>query len=1106
MARVEYERVDFKLTLRPDDEGGATALFDVFGVVRETRRRPGFVARAGDEEETLPGSLESLLPLKEVFDLWRLLLGSIESKPKPTPGGSPGVGPRTVARMTLDVTVPELAGLGWEAMARSFQTPADRPVIRVSQTRPRALSNHFTLPLRVLQLNPTPGRDVAGWVRGVFGERPAEEVGRVIQVHASDSAAGGVGTPPEGWPTVEVLHLDRLPTLAEPSRLFSTGEPEAEGTLGWLSRWTNIWRTRLVLIQTHDDRELERARLLATLLAGRGGPAVLVAAPEFDRQQESYRSFYELLLHDEPHDTNFHHSFARRAGGERCALFAGAGREEALRFSNVAVELLRLEEELSEPRRHAGGAETELEDLIRRHETPWMFRFRKIIRSKPKAIKRIRNTLGKFRNTLDNLRSDWDRSWQGVPEREGVLALSNTLREIREAANVTAPRPEPGEADGPRRYVNSNLWRVDEEGKFQRIEQKGARLFVGETVHLGVQIGLRDASVRTFGANALIEEVFGWGPESRGVWLEVGVTGLDFEVLGDPVQELWLPREGDSDLIHFAVVPRTSGVALLRFCVYSKQNVVQSFRLAAVTVRRGEPADATPEKLRRMQADALGIEPGDVGDAGYLPRLEYSTAANIQSIETRPARALSIVVNKVGVRRVLTVKGLGTFSVQIPGDLSQYVEKIRGVMKDISTHVPEEPKDMAAELKMRYAWGIPDPQKPDVFLRNAGSLPSLEAALTPLAENGWQLYTRLISDKKKGADGESVRAGLARALDGEGKVIHVAHILLEDVLPWSALYDRKFDPERRVHNGRPVESGFCTAALPRPDGTLPVSTCKASPECLLNPLRVKEREGRGEPLPLEETVLCPLHFWGFRHVVEVPPLQVSEEDLEEDEVVEQHDRILSQDPVQFAVGFNTQLRLSEEHMRQLEEIERRYGAQALRSVRKSLRNDVLDMLQHPALDLVYFYCHAYGDAVKKILPYLEFWDKEKSTAGRILSGHLAGTDWKHHPLVFLNGCGTVGFDPAAMSPFVEAVVRDCGASGVIGTEIPVWEQMASEFACRFLDRFLSGDTAGEAILNTRREFLSQNNPLGLVYTLYGAAQLRLREDGRPRPGADAERG
>jgi hypothetical protein len=99
------------------------------------------------------------------------------------------------------------------------------------------------------------------------------------------------------------------------------------------------------------------------------------------------------------------------------------------------------------------------------------------------------------------------------------------------------------------------------DGTMERLDQKQARLRVSEVCHLGIQIGPKDVHIYTAGATAIFEEVFKWTPEMEGVWVEIGVTGLDFEVLGDPVQELWLPREGASETVYFAVVPKTAGMA-----------------------------------------------------------------------------------------------------------------------------------------------------------------------------------------------------------------------------------------------------------------------------------------------------------------------------------------------------------------------------------------------------------------------------------------------------------------------------------------------------------------------------------------------------------------
>jgi hypothetical protein len=103
--------------------------------------------------------------------------------------------------------------------------------------------------------------------------------------------------------------------------------------------------------------------------------------------------------------------------------------------------------------------------------------------------------------------------------------------------------------------------------------------------------------------------------------------------------------------------------------------------------------------------------------------------------------------------------------------------------------------------------------------------------------------------------------------------------------------------------------------------------------------------------------------------------------------------------------------------------------------------------------------------------------------------------WSRRPLFFLNGCGTAAFSPDALSPFITKLVRDRGAAGVVGTETPVWEALAVEMAERFFDRFLDGAPAGQSLLEARLALLAQNNPLGLSYVLYAAADLTIDGSG-----------
>src|SRR5262249_49160236 len=58
-------------------------------------------------------------------------------------------------------------------------------------------------------------------------------------------------------------------------------------------------------------------------------------------------------------------------------------------------------------------------------------------------------------------------------------------------------------------------------------------------------------------------------------------------------------------------------------------------------------------------------------------------------------------------------------------------------------------------------------------------------------------------------------------------------------------------------------------------------------------------------------------------------------------------------------------------------------------------------------------------------------------------------------------------------------------------EVAVWEVLATGFATTFLEAFLDHKPAGEALLLARRALLAKENPLGLVYTLYGSSELKI---------------
>jgi len=96
------------------------------------------------------------------------------------------------------------------------------------------------------------------------------------------------------------------------------------------------------------------------------------------------------------------------------------------------------------------------------------------------------------------------------------------------------------------------------------------------------------------------------------------------------------------------------------------------------------------------------------------------------------------------------------------------------------------------------------------------------------------------------------------------------------------------------------------------------------------------------------------------------------------------------------------------------------------------------------------------------------------------------------PLVFLNMCHSADLMPG-MSSGLARVFLDREAGAVIGTECPVTAQFADAFAREMLDQLLDGKRLGEALLEARRGFHESRNPLALLYTVYGSANLRVRQ-------------
>ncbi len=150
--------------------------------------------------------------------------------------------------------------------------------------------------------------------------------------------------------------------------------------------------------------------------------------------------------------------------------------------------------------------------------------------------------------------------------------------------------------------------------------------------------------------------------------------------------------------------------------------------------------------------------------------------------------------------------------------------------------------------------------------------------------------------------------------------------------------------------------------------------------------------------------------------------------------------------------------------------------------------EIINAARETDLNLVYFFCHARG-APEFTPPIVEF--SRDGTKMQYSSDRFQLT-WTRKPLIILNGCSTAAFTPKALSPFVRKFTRDGEAGGVLATEIPVHQNLATEVAGGLLQEVLDGEPVANALLAVRRSLLAQGNPLGLAYTLFAFVDLTIR--------------
>jgi hypothetical protein len=419
-----------------------------------------------------------------------------------------------------------------------------------------------------------------------------------------------------------------------------------------------------------------------------------------------------------------------------------------------------------------------------------------------------------------------------------------------------------------------------------------------------------------------------------------------------------------------------------------------------------------------------------------------TTPADLEPIR---AHSLSILVNDngdathsfrfVSATDVAGAAAVVTDPVILASALGDLIKQARGSMRTI-------------------AWGSPEPWTATATYRyGSGKQPDFRADLIELVREGRHAYDALINDVAGGPDAASA---LRKRMAVPGRVQVVSKGSPSELIPASIFYD------------------YQNAAVERPD----ITVCPQFEQDRQRPEPLEESACFRGACPSVDTpqVICPSGFWGYRHAIGmpvvvryVPPFPTE---------------LPHHGPITLGVAVYPGFDLWSEHRKRLEAM----GGWSVRVV--ETLDATIDLLKAHSEHVVYFYCH--GGTTPGNVPFILVGPEGGPPLVRsALRWDAVDRYALPRTLVILNGCQTTALEPDRAIDFVTAFIQNVGAVGVIGTEITVFEELATAFGELLFAQLGTGIEIGEAVRRARLALLKEGNPLGLVYLPMVQADARL---------------
>jgi hypothetical protein len=418
--------------------------------------------------------------------------------------------------------------------------------------------------------------------------------------------------------------------------------------------------------------------------------------------------------------------------------------------------------------------------------------------------------------------------------------------------------------------------------------------------------------------------------------------------------------------------------------------------------------------------------------------VEYSLSEDWADIMQLQPRRLSIFVND---------SPDGTHMVGIMGTQAEGKLDIgRDKMKEAITEFRSKLLGIIMDDQKRYRYSADNSGDPAKFVED----------LKTLAYLGTNLYQAVFFQDNT----LDLMDKISGTLSGpEPAVIQVARLSPDFVYPWAGIYDRPLLIDRGKNQ-------VCLKAL---DSKTPEAAIQACGAC-----------AHGD----DPNTICLSCFWGFRHILEQP---VGTTEGGKPSSIVREIKSAGKPTATMNVYVGDDFKLGAQHQNWVTAQIKNKGGELISS------DELVEVqagLRQPQ-QLCYFYCHG-GASPESVNPWLTVGKDERLMPPDLfgLSLHKYWRAKDVRPLVFINACHSIEFTPEALSSFLQRFATS-GASGIIGTEISVFEPLAVEFGQGLIQAFLNGEPIGQVVQRLRWQLLLKRNVLGLVYTPYCYADLHL---------------